>query len=332
MAIETRLPDDVGISRSLTIDRLYLAKVIRIYTSISRIMSNSWWEIKITCIPDLEENIFWRLTEFGCKGMSTQAQDQELLISAYIPQPQAKLLQVSDLSLRLQKDAREMGYPQPVTKCNLIDEEDWSSSWKQHWQAQPIGDRLIINPAWLSLPTDPDRIVLQLDPGVAFGTGTHATTQLCLEALEMRIQPNTSLTVADLGCGSGILSTAAVLLGATQVYAVDNDPLAVKATGENRNLNLIPPEKLIVDLGSIEELQAMLPGPIDGFVCNILADVIIQLAPSMAALVKPKGWAILSGILSSQVADVSHVLEQHGWVVGTVWNRQEWSCINLKHK
>ena len=122
------------------------------------------------------------------------------------------------------------------------------------------------------------------------------------------------------------------MLGATQVYAVDNDPLAVKATGENRNLNLIPPEKLVVDLGSIEELQAMLPGPIDGFVCNILADVIIQLAPSMAALVKPKGWAILSGILSSQVADVSHVLEQHGWVVGTVWNRQEWSCINLKHK
>jgi ribosomal protein L11 methyltransferase len=295
-------------------------------------MSNSWWEIKITCIPDLEENIFWRLTEFGCKGMSTQAQDHEILISAYIPQPQVKLLQVSDLSLRLEKDAREQGYQQPVTKCNLIDEEDWSSSWKQYWQAQPIGDRLIINPAWLSLPTDPDRIVLQLDPGVAFGTGTHATTQLCLEALEMRIQPNTNLTVADLGCGSGILSTAAVLLGATQVYAVDNDPLAVKATGENRNLNLIPPAKLIVDLGSIEKLQSMLPEPVDGFVCNILAEVIVQLAPSMAALVKPKGWAILSGILSSQVADVSHVLEQHGWVVGTVWNRQEWSCINLKYK
>ncbi len=295
-------------------------------------MSNSWWEIKITCIPDLEENIFWRLTEFGCKGMSTQQQDHELLISAYIPQPQVKLLQVSDLSLRLEKDAREMGYPQPVTKCNLIDEEDWSSSWKQHWQSQPIGDRLLINPAWLSVPADTDRIVLQLDPGVAFGTGTHATTQLCLEALEMRLQPNTNLTIADLGCGSGILSTAAVLLGAAQVYAVDNDPLAVKATGENRNLNLIPSAKLIVDLGSIDRLQSMLPAPIDGFVCNILADVIIQLAPSMAALVKPKGWAILSGILSSQVADVSNVLEKHGWVVGTVWNRQEWSCINLKYK
>jgi ribosomal protein L11 methyltransferase len=297
-------------------------------------MSNSWWEIKIDCIPDLEESVFWRLSEFGCKGMSTQQQGKEILISAYIPQVQVKLLEISDLSLQLEDDAKEISCLAPVTRCNLIDEEDWSSSWKQHWQPQPIGDRLLINPAWLEIPIDidPDRIVLQLDPGVAFGTGTHATTQLCLEALEMRLQPGTSLTIADIGCGSGILSTAALLLGARQVYAVDNDPLAVKATGENRDLNEIAAEKLIVDLGSIEQLQLMIPAPVDGFVCNILADIIIQLAPSMAALVKPKGWAILSGILSSQVADVSNVLEQNGWVVGTVWNRQEWSCINLKHK
>jgi ribosomal protein L11 methyltransferase len=295
-------------------------------------MSNSWWEIKIDCVPDLEESIFWRLSEFGCKGMSTQQQGNEVLISAYIPQPQVKLLEISDLSLQLEDDAREIGCQLPVTRCNLIDEEDWSSSWKQHWTPQPIGDRLLINPAWLSIPTDSDRIVLQLDPGVAFGTGTHATTQLCLEALEMRLQPGTNLTIADIGCGSGILSTAACLLGADRVYAVDNDPLAVKATGENRDLNLIPPDRLIVELGSIETLQTMILNPIDGFVCNILAEVIVRLAPSMAAIVKPKGWAILSGILSSQVADVSHVLEQHGWVVGTVWNRQEWSCINLKHK
>jgi ribosomal protein L11 methyltransferase len=294
-------------------------------------MSNSWWEIKIDCVPDLEESIFWRLSEFGCKGMSTQQQGSEILISAYIPQAQVKLIEVSDLSLQLEADARAIGCLLPVTSCSLIDEEDWSSSWKQHWQPQPIGDRLLINPAWLDVPLDSDRIVLQLDPGVAFGTGTHATTQLCLEALEMRLQPGTNLTIADIGCGSGILSTAAFLLGATQIYAVDNDPLAVKATGENRDLNLIPPAQLIVELGSIEQLQLMIPQPVDGFVCNILADIIIQLAPSMAAIVKPKGWAILSGILSSQVADVSHVLEQHGWIVGTVWNRQEWSCINLKH-
>jgi ribosomal protein L11 methyltransferase len=295
-------------------------------------MSNSWWEIKIECVTELEESIFWRLSEFGCKGMSTQQRGNEILIAAYISQAQVKLLEVSDLSLQCEADARAIGCALPETKCSLIDEEDWSSSWKQHWQPQPIGDRLLINPAWIEPPTDSDRIILTLDPGVAFGTGTHATTQLCLEALEMRLQPGSNLTIADIGCGSGILSTAALLLGAQQVYAVDNDPLAVKATGENRDLNLIATEKLIVDLGSIDRLQAMIPEPVDGFVCNILADVIMELAPSMAALVKPKGWAILSGILSSQAADVSNVLEKQGWIVGTVWNRQEWSCINLKHK
>ena len=295
-------------------------------------MSNSWWEIKIECVTDLEESIFWRLSEFGCKGMSTQQLGNEILIAAYVSQAQVKLLEVSDLSLQFEADAREIGCALPVTKCSLIDEEDWSSSWKQHWQPQPIGDRLLINPAWIEPPADSDRIILTLDPGVAFGTGTHATTQLCLEALEMRLQPGSNLTIADIGCGSGILSTAALLLGAHQVYAVDNDPLAVKATGENRDLNLIPTEKLLVDLGSIDRLQAMIPEPLDGFVCNILADVIMELAPSMAALVKPKGWAILSGILSSQAADVSTVMEKQGWIVGTVWNRQEWSCINLKHK
>lgn len=295
-------------------------------------MSNSWWEIKIDCASELEETIFWRLSEFGCKGMSTQKQIQNILISAYIPQIQVKLLEISDLLAQIDADAKKSDCQIPITSCILIDEEDWSSSWKQHWAPQPIGDRLLINPAWLEVPKDTERIVLQLDPGVAFGTGTHPTTQLCLEALEMRLQPGTNLSIADIGCGSGILSTAALLLGAQQVYAVDNDPLAVKATRENCQLNGIPPEKLIVELGSIETIAMMIPAPLDGFVCNILANVIIQLAPQMKDIVKPKGWAALSGILSTQVADVSTVLEQHGWVVGTVWNRQEWSCINLKLK
>ena len=298
-------------------------------------MSNSWWEIKIECVPSLEETIFWRLSEFGCKGMSTQRQGQAISICAYLPQIQFKLFDISTVLDQIERDAAETGEPMPTSKCVAIDEEDWSSSWKQHWTAQPIGDRLLINPAWLEVPVDTDRIILQLDPGVAFGTGTHATTQLCLEAIEMRLQPGMDVSgveIADIGCGSGILSTAALLLGAQKVYAVDIDPLAVKATIENCALNGIDPARLITELGSIEMLQLIVPKPLDGFVCNILADVIIKIAPQMKEIVKPKGWAALSGILSSQVATVSHTMEQHGWVVGTVWNRQEWSCINLKLK
>jgi ribosomal protein L11 methyltransferase len=293
-------------------------------------MSNSWWEIKIICEPELEETIFWRLTEFGCRGMSSQKHEDKIAIASYIPELQVKLVDITNLSFQFEEDAEAQGYPAPVTVCNLIDEEDWSSSWKQYWEPQPIGDKLLINPAWLELPQDTDRLILQLDPGVAFGTGTHATTQLCLEALEMRLQPGTNQVLADIGCGSGILSTAAILLGADRVYAVDNDPLAVKATGENRDLNGIAPDRLAVELGSIERLQEMLPAPVDGFVCNILADVIIELVPAMSGIIKPKGWAALSGILSTQVPDVSHVLEKHGWVVGTVWRKQDWSCINIK--
>ncbi len=295
-------------------------------------MSNSWWEIKIECVPSLEETIFWRLSEFGCKGMSTQRQGQEISIRAYLPQIQFKLFDISTVLDQIERDAAATGEPIPNSKCIAIDEEDWSSSWKQYWSAQPIGDRLLINPAWLEIPADTDRIILQLDPGVAFGTGTHATTQLCLEALEMRLQSGMNASIADIGCGSGILSTAALLLGAQKVYAVDVDPLAVKATIENCALNGIEPSRLVTELGSIEMLQLIVPEPLDGFVCNILADVIIKLAPQMKEIVKPKGWAALSGILSSQVATVSHTMEQHGWVVGTVWNRQEWSCINLKLK
>ncbi len=298
-------------------------------------MSNSWWEIKIDCVPSLEETIFWRLSEFGCKGMSTQRQGQEISVSAYLPQIQFKLIDISHVLHQIERDATQAGEPIPASKCVLIDEEDWSSSWKQHWTTQPIGDRLLIVPAWLEAPTDTDRIILKLDPGVAFGTGTLATTQLCLEALEMRLQPEPkldSVTIADIGCGSGILSTAALLLGAKQVYAVDTDPLAVKAAIENCDLNGIESSRLVTELGSIEMLQSIVPEPLDGFVCNILADVIIKLAPQMKEIVKPKGWAALSGILPSQVATVSHTMEQHGWIVGTVWNRQEWSCINLKLK
>jgi ribosomal protein L11 methyltransferase len=294
-------------------------------------MSNSWWEITINCIPSLEEDLFWRLSEFGCKGMAvTKSNEDRLTIAAYVPQIQVTSAQITNFFLELDLDAIEKEIAAPISTYRQIEEEDWSSSWKQHWHSQPIGDKLLIHPAWLDIPPDSDRLLLKLDPGVAFGTGTHATTQLCLEALEMRILPGKDIVIADIGCGSGILSTAALLLGASRVYAVDNDPLAVKATAENRELNQIEADRLLVELGTVEQLQMMLPGPVDGVVCNILAEPIMEIAPYLAAVVKPKGWCTLSGIISAQVPDISAKMEKHGWVVGTVWRRDDWSCINLK--
>jgi ribosomal protein L11 methyltransferase len=181
-------------------------------------MANSWWEIQILCDPALEDLIFWRLDRFGCRGMSTEVKGHSLLLRAHLPQIQAHLLDLAALSLWLRQDALTVGLPVPITQWHLIDEEDWASSWKQHWEPQEIGDRFLIYPAWLPPPEQSDRLLLRLDPGAAFGTGNHPTTQLCLEALEMRIGDGSSeVEVADIGCGSGILSIGAVLLGAKKV-------------------------------------------------------------------------------------------------------------------
>jgi ribosomal protein L11 methyltransferase len=294
-------------------------------------MAHSWWEIRILCDPALEDIIFWRLERFSCRGTATEIKSNSCLMSAYLPEEQAGLLDLAALSLWLRQDALCAGLPLPAMQWDLIEEEDWGSTWKHHWQPQEVGDRFLINPAWLPVPNDTDRLILRLDPGVAFGTGAHATTQLCLESLEMRLGfDDKEHVVADIGCGSGILSIGAVLLGATKVYALDTDPLAVRSTISNRQLNRVNSQQLVAELGSIDRLKEMVDEPIDGLMCNILAEVIIDLIPQFTAISKPTTWAVLSGILLEQAKPIADTLEQHGWIVATLWKREDWCCFNIR--
>ncbi|NES65697.1 MAG: 50S ribosomal protein L11 methyltransferase [Okeania sp. SIO2D1] len=295
-------------------------------------MAYNWWEIRVLCHLNLEEVIAWRLDTFGCRGTASQVKDNQCFIWAYIPEEQAQMLDLSALAINLRQDALCMNLQIPAVDWDLIEEEDWASSWKQYWQPQEIGDRFLINPAWLDLPENLDRIILRLDPGAAFGTGTHPTTELCLESLEMRLglEPNPEAIIGDIGCGSGILSIGAALLGVRQIYAVDIDPLAIRSTIGNRKLNDITAEKLIVEHGDIEHLINLASGPVDGIVCNILAEVIIDIIPRLEAIAKPTTWGVLSGILLEQSKSIADTLEENGWVVATLWKRGEWCCFNIR--
>ncbi|MDB9316921.1 MULTISPECIES: 50S ribosomal protein L11 methyltransferase [Cyanophyceae] len=304
-------------------------------------MANTWWELQISCEPALEESVSWRLENFSSRGTASESKGNSCLVKAYLPRIQAQLLDLAALSLWLRQDALCVGLSAPTLNWELIDEEDWATSWKQYWKPEEIGDRFLINPAWLALPETTERLVIRLDPGVAFGTGNHATTQLCLESLEMRLTQlpvdfvdrsgqNEPLVIADIGCGSGILSIGALLLGAAKVYAVDTDPLAVQSTFSNRALNDISQDRLVAAEGSVDMMAKLVDQPVDGIVCNILADVIIQLVPEMSAIAKPNTWAIFSGILLEQSKAVADALEQNGWIVATLWKKKEWCCLNVR--
>ncbi|YAI82257.1 MAG: 50S ribosomal protein L11 methyltransferase [cyanobacterium endosymbiont of Rhopalodia sterrenbergii] len=294
-------------------------------------MPMSWWEISIFCHPNLEESIFWRLDQFGCSGTAREVKGTSYLIYAYIPEIQELYPDLAALSLWLKRDALLSGFPPPLTSWKLIDEEDWASGWKKYWQPTKVGDHFLIYPAWLTPPQESDRLILRLDPGAAFGTGTHATTQLCLESLEMRLSDSTRETIiADIGSGSGILSIGAILLGAAKLYAVDIDPLAINAARNNRHLNQIHPSILVINQGSVQEILNLVPEGVDGILCNILYKVIIELIPQLTALAKAVSWGILSGILLDQSQVVIDMLEQYGWVVTALCKQQEWCCIQIQ--
>ena len=294
-----------------------------------------WWRLTMACPPELEESLVWKLTDLGLHRHAVQhapeTPDQKQLL-LWLPQPEWPEAERQQLLASLEPLAEPFGLPLPQGHWDDVADEDWSLSWKQHWQPDPVGERLLILPAWLEVPPEHgERLVIRMDPGSAFGTGSHPTTRLCLEALEQA--PPVGALVADLGCGSGVLGLAALGLGATAVVAADTDSLAVRATGDNRELNGRPADQLKVSLGSVEALQQLLQGRrADLLLCNILAPVIEALAPGFEALVAPEGRALLSGLLVDQAPRLEQVLGDLGWRVSARGSQGRWGLLEIQRR
>lgn len=255
---------------------------------------------------------------FAGEGEGSAA-GQPVSVKTYLPPGDAERLHLLEEGL---SRLRQL-YAIPKPQLRRLGQDDWAEAWKAHYRVQHIGRRLVIRPSWLSYTPQPDELVLTLDPGMAFGTGLHSTTRLCLEALERRLRPGDSLL--DVGTGSGILAIAAARLGAGTVLALDIDPLAAQVARENVAINGVA--------GVVEVAEGSLPGEPttawDVVVANILAQVIAQMAPALAAHLKPGGLLISSGIVASQEQPVCSALSTQGLTL--VERRQEEDWLALTH-
>lgn len=215
-----------------------------------------------------------------------------------------------------------------------VQEEDWANNWKKFFKPFPVGDKIMIKPSWEELTEPTDKVVLKIDPGHIFGTGTHETTQLCMELIETYLKKDDM--VLDIGCGSGILSIASLLLEAKEADAVDIDPNAIQIAYENSDRNQIPREKYHVCAGNILEGEALHKKysgkKYDMVEANIVADVIIALTKKVPDYIKDGGIFLCSGIITERKEDVLSALAQGGYTVLDVKEKKGWVAIAARYE
>lgn len=202
-----------------------------------------------------------------------------------------------------------------------VEQEDWQNGWKKYYHSMEIGCRLAVVPSWEEYANTQDRAVLRLDPGMAFGTGTHETTNLCLEALDEFVQGGERML--DIGTGSGILAIASLLLGAGSAEGVDIDPMCVRTAGENASLNNVQDRFQVL----VGDLSDQADGKYDIITANIVASAILSLAPDLPALMKPETLFIASGIIEQKKDEVINGLQKAGLRVTHVREKRGWVCL-----
>ena len=207
----------------------------------------------------------------------------------------------------------------------MVNEEDWANAWKDYYHVTHIGQRLVIRPSWRDYTPNPHEVVLTLDPGMAFGTGLHPTTRMCLEQIEQHTQPG--MRVLDVGTGSGILAIAASKLGAAHVYAIDNSSVAVESATANAVMNDLS-DRIQVVLGVLDETKAAsMAEQYDLVVANIIAHIIGSIAPQLAQVLAPDGTLIVSGIIEARRHDAEDPLIAAGLALVEQVKIDDWLAL-----
>jgi ribosomal protein L11 methyltransferase len=301
----------------------------------------NWLEVSITVNGELAEAVAEVLARFAPNGVMTEQgvkyiDDEDagtptgpITVRAYLEMND----QIEETRQKLKESLYYLGMIQalPPVSYTQIADQNWMETWKQQYKPILIGKTLVIVPAWMDSP-DLNRVAIKIDPGMAFGTGTHPSTQLCLELMEhhfVGVDSHPPLRVIDIGCGSGILSIAAIKLGADSALGIDIDPAAVENARENTNINQVG-EELILGVGSVQEI-------LDGkfaisksalVVANILAPVIIRLFDAgLAELIEDNGVIVLSGILQEQAQSVIEAGQSKGLRMNERLQRGDWVAL-----
>lgn len=263
------------------------------------------------------------------QAVMEKMKDCETCVTIYVadnPQGMEELMQVRQILARLKAQDPDGKYGRLELEMKDVDEEDWSNAWKKYYNPVQVGEHLVVCPSWEAYDRQPDDVVLTLNPGMAFGTGTHDTTRLCMELLEKYITPQD--TVLDVGCGSGILAITAALLGANKIIGCDIDEVAVKVAGENAALNGVQ-DRIAFHQG---DLTSQVEGSFQIICANIVADVIIRLSEDAGRYLAKDGIFITSGIIDTREQDVLNALEQNGFQVIERRTSGGWVALACKAK
>jgi len=301
-------------------------------------MNETWIEMRLRVPAAGVELVGNELTELGSVGLTVEERKLDTFVA---PDPEATAPEVytvkayfpaaADMEALRQRVFESLqwlssfvpGLEAVLPEVFPVRQEDWAEGWKQHFSAVRIGRRLVVKPTWEAFAAAPDDVVVNLDPGMAFGTGTHGTTRLCLEALAILFDgPSPPEKVLDVGTGSGILAIAAAALGAQAVLACDIDPEACRIAVENASMNGVA-EIIEVTPAPLSELE----GGFDLVLANILAEENIRLAGELVGRVAAGGALILSGILQEKESLVAEAFAAFPLAGPEITRREEWSCL-----